>query len=131
METQTTTAEIVDDGQRRDRRGRVSWSKQQRMELLAEYERSGISQAAFARRAGVRYPTFAHWVQEARRQPRGLTGPKPRAAAPRFAEVRLAADTSAPSAASELSVSLPGGLIARGADATALAALVRALLVQT
>lgn len=55
METQTTTAEIVDDGQKRDRLGRVSCAKQCRDELLAEYERSGMSQAAFARQAGVRY----------------------------------------------------------------------------
>ena len=102
------------------------------MELLAEYENSGMSQAAFARRAGVRYPTFAHWVQEARREPRGLTGPKSRTTAPRFAEVRLGADTPCvpANAVTELSVTLPGGLVARGSEATSLATLVRALLVQ-
>lgn len=130
METQTTTAEIVEDGKRRDRRGRVSWPKQQREELLAEYERSGMSQAGFARHAGVRYPTFAHWVQEARREPRARVAQAPRAGGPCFAEVRLGPEVSAPVRTPELSVSLPGGLIARGADATALAALVRALLVQ-
>lgn len=123
METTTETAQIVDDGQRRDRRGRVNWPKQRRDELLAEYEGSGMSQAAFARRAGVRYPTFAHWVQEARRKPRAQPGL-------RFAEVRLGPDRLVAVAASELSVTLPGGLIARGADARALAALVRALLVR-
>lgn len=130
METQTTTAEIVDGGQRRDRLGRVSWSKQQREELLAEYERSGMSQAGFARRAGVSYPTFAHWVQEARRESDVRVAQAPRAVGLRFAEVRLGPEVSAPMIPPELSVSLPGGLIARGADATALAALVRALLVQ-
>jgi transposase-like protein len=130
METQIKTVEIVDDGQRRDRRGRVNRPKQRRAQLLAEYERSGLSQAAFARRAGVRYPTFAHWVQQARREPRGLPASRQRPDAPRFAEVRLAANLPAPPATPELSVSLPGGLIARGADATALAALVRALLLQ-
>jgi transposase-like protein len=131
METATVQTEIVDDGQQRDRRGRVSWPKQRRRELLAEYERSGMSQAAFARRAGVRYPTFAHWVQEARREPRGLSGSKHKTTvAPRFAEVRLGVDNPAPTPTPELSVTLPGGLIARGTDATALAALVRALLVR-
>jgi len=125
MEKTSVATEIVEDGAKRDRRGRVSWPKQRRDELLAEYERSGLSQAAFARSAGVRYPTFAHWVQEARRAPRGL---KPRTAAPRFAEVRLGADMPAPVAMPELSVTLPGGLVARGADAAALAVLVRALL---
>ncbi len=123
METQSLTAEVVEDGQRRDRRGRVSWPRQRKEELLAEYERSGLSQAAFARQAGVRYPTFAHWVQERRRgSSAGATG-----VAPRFVEIGVPA---APPPSSELSVTLPGGLIARGADAGALAALVRALLVQ-
>ena len=123
METQSTTAEIVEDGRRRDRRGRVNWPRERREQLLEEYAKSGMSQAAFARRAGVRYPTFAHWVQERRR--RGLA---PAAgAAPRFVEVGVRAT---PSSSQELSVTLPGGLVARGADANALATLVRALLVQ-
>ncbi len=54
METQTTT-EIVEDGRQRDRRGRVNWPKERREQLLDEYEKSGLSQAAFARREGVRY----------------------------------------------------------------------------
>ncbi len=93
------------------------------MQLLAEYERSGLSQAAFARRVGVRYPTFAHWVQERRRG--GLAAAAD--TAPRFVEVGVRAT---PPASPELSVTLPGGLVARGADATALATLVRALLAQ-
>jgi transposase-like protein len=121
-------AEIVDDGAKRDRRGRVSWPKRRREELLAEYGRSGCSQAAFARRAGVRYATFAHWVQQARRKPHGVSGSNPSPVAPRFAEVRLGGDNPAPVAVSELSVTLPGGLVARGADGGALAVLVRALL---
>ena len=128
MEKTTVATEIVEDGAKRDRRGRVSWPKRRREELLADYGRSGLSQAAFARRAGVRYATFAHWVQQARREPRGLSGSNPQPATPRFAEVRLGADMPALAAASELSVTLPGGLIARGTDAGALAVLVRALL---
>ena len=122
METATGTTEIVDDGQHRDRRGRMNWSRERREQLLDEYERSGLSQAAFARREGVRYPTFAHWVQERRR---GASG-EARGVVPRFVEVGVPATSSSP----ELSVALPGGLVARGADATALAVLVRALLVQ-
>ena len=62
-----TKTEVVDDGRRPDRLGRMRTPRRRREELLAEYERSGLSQAAFARRAGVRYPTFAHWVQKRRR----------------------------------------------------------------
>jgi len=45
---------------------------------------------------------------------------------PRFAEVRLA---TVRASGTELSVTLPDGLILRGADPVALAALARALLV--
>ena len=34
----------------------------QRRQLLAEYERSGLSIAAFARKEGIRYQTFYAWV---------------------------------------------------------------------
>jgi transposase-like protein len=129
METTTVQAQIIDDGQKRDRRGRVSWPKQRRDELLAEYGSSGMSQAAFARRAGVRYATFAHWVQRARREPRAKAAHAPQGGAPRFAEVRLGADNAVMPAAAELSVTLPGGLIARGDNPAVLATLVRALLI--
>lgn len=91
METQSTAAQIVDDGQRRDRRGRLSWPPERR-------ESSGAIQ--------------------------GQPG------AARFAEVRFAPQATVAAMPRELSVTLPGGLIARGADAVALAALVRALWVQ-
>lgn len=124
MDTAAVQTEIVDDGQRRDRRGRVNWPRERRERLLDDYEGSGLSQAAFARREGVRYPTFAHWVQQRRRGASASPERGP-AATPRFVEVGVPV---APSP--ELSVSLPGGLVARGVDAAALAALVRALLVQ-
>ena len=126
METQNATTEIIDDGRRRDRRGRVNWPRERREQLLDEYEKSGLSQAAFARREGVRYPTFAHWVQERRRGTSTASPGRRPAVSPRFVEVGVPAAASS----SELSVSLPGGLVARGAEATALAILVRALLAE-
>ena len=126
METQNATTEIIDDGRRRDRRGRVNWPRERREQLLDEYEKSGLSQAAFARREGVRYPTFAHWVQVRRRGTSTASPGRRPAVSPRFVEVGVPAAASS----SELSVSLPGGLVARGAEATALAILVRALLAE-
>jgi transposase-like protein len=125
-----TMMEVVDDGRRPDRLGRVRTPRSRREELLAEYERSGLSQAAFARRAGVRYPTFAHWVQERRRASWGEAAPLTSVATPRFVELRLPSAPTAPSAAAaepELSVTLPNGVVVRGAHPAALAALVRAL----
>jgi transposase-like protein len=121
---------VVAEEGRRDRLGRRRVPAQHRAQLVAEYLSSGLSQAAFARRAGMRYPTFAHWVQQARRAARALPGPDRHPDVPRFAELRLGADRPAPVAAPELSVSLRGGLVARGRDAAALAAVVRALWTQ-
>lgn len=120
-----TITEVVDDGRRPDRLGRVRTPRGRREELLAEYERSGLSQAAFARRAGVRYPTFAHWVQQRRR---GRAATAAAAPSPRFGQLRLPSTQSMSSAsAAELSVTLPDGVVLRGAEPSALAALVRAL----
>ena len=124
-----TKTEVVDDGRRPDRLGRMRTPRRRREELLAEYERSGLSQAAFARRAGVRYPTFAHWVQK-RRRVDGPVAETPAAPSPaRFVELRLPDTPSMPPSrsAAELSVTLPDGVVLRGAEPSALAALVRAL----
>jgi hypothetical protein len=96
-------------------------SKERRAELLAEYAASGLSMAAFARREGLRYPRFASWAKKDgdRQVGRGSAGPV------RFAQVRLPAACLAESG---LSVTLPGGLILRGSDPVALAALARALM---
>jgi transposase-like protein len=111
---ETIHAEIEQEGERRDRRGRRLASPERWRELVAEYEGSGLTQGEFARRQGIKYPTFVAWLGRIRRGA-GL-------AAPRFAEVRLAA---APPAA--LEVALPCGSVVRGSDPAAVAALVRAL----
>lgn len=89
-------------------------------ELLADYAASGLSMAAYARREGIKYPTFANWVK------RG-TGAATANIAPRFAEVRLSA-SMAGKADAALSVTLPNGLVLRGSEPLALAALARVLL---
>jgi len=50
-------------------RRRRHTSAQQRTALLAAFERSGLSAAAFARQQGLRYTTFCNWRQ---RQGRSL-----------------------------------------------------------
>jgi len=117
---ETLRTEVVDDGAKRDRRGRRIMPRERMEALLREYESSGLTQAEFARRAGLKYPTFAGWVRE-RRAPnsRRTSG----AGVVRFAEVQLPAGL----VPAELSVILPDGLVVRGTDTVALAALVRAL----
>src|ERR1700728_1614236 len=55
-----------------DTKGRVRTSKEQRCHILAEFERGGVSAAEFAKRSGIKYSTFAGWLQRHRRaKPKG------------------------------------------------------------
>jgi lambda repressor-like predicted transcriptional regulator len=104
-----------------DTKGRVRASKEQRRLILAEFERSGLSAAQFARRSGLKYSTFAGWLQRSRRRKQ----PRLKSA------VRLLEAVVGPAPLdSTLEVQLPGGarLQIREASQVALvAALVRAL----
>jgi len=53
---------------KQDSVGRVRVSAERREALLEEFEGSALSAAQFARLAGVKYATFAHWVARRRRQ---------------------------------------------------------------
>jgi len=64
----TSTEEII---LKADKRGRVRMPPERREALLAEFDRSGMSGAKFAAWAGIKYPTFANWVQERRRKSTG------------------------------------------------------------
>ena len=46
-----------------DTEGRVRPPREQRRVILTEVKRSGISAAQFARRTGLKYSTFAYWLQ--------------------------------------------------------------------
>lgn len=120
MVTNTTAMmELVETGEKRDRVGRKITPASRREELVGAWRRSGLTQAEFARREGVRYPTFASWVQ----QQRTANGaPKPAGPKVRFAEVQLPA-----SRARGLEARLPDGTILRGERVEELVALIRAL----
>ena len=126
----------MEDEQPRDRKGRRRLTQERRAEVVKEYEASGLTQAEFARRAGLNKTTFAHWVQRSRREAKSKTVAavaRPEAVAPRFVEVqaaapvRPAANVLPATSTTRLSVSFPDGVVVRGGDAVALAALVRAL----
>lgn len=124
---QAETEVVIGDERMRDRKGRRQLTAARWEELMREYEASGLTQAEFARRNGLVYTTLAHRVQQKRRVA------KAGAVAPRFVEVRPALPSVLPKAAPtsatllELSVTLPDGVVLRGAEPAALAALVRAL----
>ena len=63
----TSTAEDSGEIFKRDRMGRVRVPKARREMLLDEWERSGGSGAQFADYVGIKYSTFAHWIQKRRK----------------------------------------------------------------
>mgnify|MGYP002481809944 FL=1 len=93
-----------------DRLGRVRTSAARRAAILEEFDRSGATAAAFAQIHGIKYQTFASWIQKRSRagRDRQLTRTPRREAgsAIQFAEV-IMSGTPEPDAA--LEVELPGG----------------------
>lgn len=130
---QAETEVMTGDEQPRDRKGRRRLTRERRAEVVKEYEVSGLTQAEFARRAGLNATTFAHWVQRSRRDAKAKAlapAAAPVAMTPRFVEMHAtapAAPVVATVSAARLSVSFPDGVVVRGSDPVALAALVRAL----
>lgn len=59
---------------KRDALGRTTTSREQREALLDEFERSGLKGTQFARLVGVKYPTFASWVQKRQHERGGYAG---------------------------------------------------------
>jgi transposase-like protein len=109
-------AELIRDGRKCDERGRRIVSRDERARLLAAYETSGLTQKEFARREGVKFPTFTAWLVRHRRtqSPSSV----------RFNELIVGASASP---ALSLEVRLPDGVIVRGRDAREVAELIRAL----
>ena len=102
--TVQTTGIIV----KSDRTGRTRYNGQYKQEVLAAFDSSSLSAPAFARQCGIKYPTFAAWIAARKRGER-----QPARQGPAFviAEVSAACDGAA------LEVRLPGGAVARAADA--------------
>lgn len=114
--------------------GRVRTSAQRRERLLDEFEGSGVSGRKFAELVGIKYQTFASWVQRRQRH-RGkdtkTKAPPNRAAAVRWLEtvVEKSAQVSQGDKARGLQVHLPGGVrleIGGSEEVTLAAALLRA-----
>ncbi|MFT3870087.1 MAG: hypothetical protein QM715_16690 [Nibricoccus sp.] len=115
------TVEVIETGEKRDQRGHRVTPVARRAELVREYQHSGLTQAEFARREGIKYATFAGWVLKAAKQP-----PAPRPI--QFAQLRLPAPVPSPAVeTTELEARLPDGTSVRGNKVKELAALVRAL----
>jgi hypothetical protein len=108
--------------------GRVRTPAERREQLLDEFEHSGLSGAKFAALTGIKYQTFAFWVQRRRRH-RGSSGKTAKAEAQvRWLEAVVAeAQPTATVAGMILKVHLPSGAWMEVTDARQ-AVLVGALL---
>ena len=62
-----TSMPLPDEVLKTDVLGRVRVKKARRNALLDEFERGGTSAQAFAKAVGIKYQTFASWVQKRRR----------------------------------------------------------------
>ena len=87
-----------------DEAGRVWTPRELRDAVLDEFERSGMPATQFAARLGVKYPTFATWVQKRRRQRKAAVAAMP-VPPLRWVEATVAADV----AERAVVVELPGG----------------------
>ena len=115
------TAEVVDTGEKRDRRGRRVTPADRRVQMVQAYRGSGMTMAAFARREGINYATFAGWVGKTHRS--ALAKP-----AIKFAEVQLPSRSGLPTMRpASVEVQLPDGTMLRGDRVTDVVQLVRAL----
>lgn len=116
-----TEADVVDVGDKRNRRGHRIVPVAERTRLVAAYQASGLTMAAFARREGINYATLAGWIYKVAR-------PSPSVKPIAFAQVRLPAPpATSTDSEDKLEVQLPDGTLLRGRSAAELAALIRAL----
>ena len=115
-----------------DIRGRVLTPVVRREQLLDEFERSGLSGAKFAQLSGVKYQTFADWVQRRRRERQShATHSKPKAPQVAWLEAVVEeAQKTEPASSGALILHLPGGIraeLSSSRDIALAVALVRAL----
>jgi transposase-like protein len=73
-----------------DEVGRVRTPPERREAMLAEYDRSGMTGAQFAKFVGVRYSTLMYWLQRRRKEAcRGEQVTTPGQSHPRWLEARV------------------------------------------
>jgi hypothetical protein len=122
----TTLIDGDDAFLKQDTAGRVWTPPERREALLDEYERSGVSAPAFARHAGIKYPTFAAWMAK-RKRSRAAGVVAPSGGAVRWLEAVVGGESCGNSG---LVVELPGGarmVVGDGNGAVLAAAVLRHL----
>src|SRR5258708_22770862 len=101
---------------KQDAAGRVWTPPEQREAVLDEFAKSGMPATQFAARIGVKYSTFASWLQK-RRKERGQASVTTSQAPAALAWVEAAVESRPGGAPRVLVVHLPGGARLEVADA--------------
>ena len=103
---------------RKDRRGRILRSAEDRRELIERYKASGLSKAEFCRRHGLKLSTLYNWMSSGRGKVRRRT--RPANGRVKFAQMEMALGKGAP-----IEIELPSRLCIRLRDATVVGDLVK------
>ena len=126
----TTTPPPVSSLIKADALGRARRTREHRERILDEYEHSGLSGVKFAALCGVKYQTFATWLQRRKRARNTYPKRRPRRKSSGVHWLEASLQPVSPLAASGLLLQLPGGaraeILSQQHIALA-AALVRAL----
>jgi transposase-like protein len=88
-----------------DRTGRTHYTPEYKAEVLAAFEKSGMSGQAFAAHCGIKYPTFASWRAKTRTR-----SDREDQSGPSFVVAEVSASPT--TGKSALRVELPGGALA-------------------
>ena len=116
---------------KQDARGRVWTPPERREAVLDEFEQSGLPAAQFAVHVGVKYPTFANWVQKRRKMREGArTTGESAPVIPRLGGWVEATVKNEVEVECALAVQLPGGVrleVSNATQAKLAACLLRAL----
>jgi len=115
-------AEVCVESGKSDRQGRRIRGATEWASILDRYDSSGLTQAAFCAREGLRFGTLVSWLGRRRKNGGALISSPPE---PKFHELSLSRPTE--SSNSSLEVSLPDGTVLRGSQASELAQLVQLL----
>jgi hypothetical protein len=125
----TSTIKTEEQVLKTDEAGRVRTPVERREQLLAEFERSGLSGCKFAALVGVKYSTFAGWVGRRRKQGGGASVPVKPVDSVRWLQA-VVEQAQAPGEQSGVVLQLPGGArlqITQASQVALAAALLRAL----
>lgn len=125
----TSTIEAGEQVLKTDEVGRVRTPAERREQLLAEFERSGLSGSKFAALVGVKYSTFAGWVIRRRKQLGSASVAVKPVDSVRWLQA-VVEQAQAPGEPSGLMLQLPGGArlqIHQASQMALAAALLRAL----